>query len=54
VATPQDQNGEDEYKNWPIHLDMEAKQRKIRSVLRIEAAVGQKPWDWLAEMDIRD
>lgn len=53
-ATPEAQSEQDEYASWPVRLDMEARARKIRSVLRIEAAVGQKPWEWLSEMDIRD
>jgi hypothetical protein len=40
--------------NWPIRIDMEAGGRKIRSVRRIEAAVGQKPWEWLTGMHVRD
>jgi hypothetical protein len=50
-ASPSDQN---EYADWPIRVDMEAGDRKIRSVMRIEAAVGKKPWDWLSDMHIRD
>lgn len=53
-GTPEAQSEQDEYASWPVRLDMEARARKIRSILRIEAAVGQKPWKWLSEMDIRD
>lgn len=50
-VSPGDQN---EYADWPIRVDMEAGDRKIRSVMRIEAAVGKKPWEWLLDMHIRD
>ncbi|KAM0431297.1 hypothetical protein ACHAPT_005268 [Fusarium lateritium] len=32
---------------WPDNFD--ATDRQIRSVERIEAVIGQKPWEWLAE-----